>query len=189
MSEEPAAEPISYAEFGENFFVHAVTEARIVGALRGIAGETIRFGPIGAGPGKFAKVSADGTVGLATAEPIAGELVAFRLRIPVDLDLEIDLGLDHSRFHCDVEVGLLLTARAAQELRVLIDVEAPTSKDVTLNLKADGVRADILGRVAGVDREIRRFIAKYVAREIDKPHIREARDIDVAARIDGAYKR
>jgi hypothetical protein len=31
-------------------------------------------------------------------------------------------------------------------------------------------------------------VARYVTREIDKPHIRKARDIDVAARIDGAWK-
>ncbi len=165
-----------------------MTEARIVGALRSIAGDPIKFGPIGAGPGGIAKVSADGVVGLASAEAVAGDLVAFRLVIPVDLDLRIAIGPDHSRFHADVEVALQLTARAAHELRVLIDVEPPTSKDVTLQLKADGVRADILGRVAGVDREIRRFIAKYVGREIDKPNIRKAREIDVAARIDGAYK-
>ena len=186
--EEPAPKPISYAEFGQRFFLHAVTEGRIVGALRGLAGEPIVFGPIGAGPGRIAKVSASGTVGEAGADPMPGDLVAFRLRIPVDLALEIALGPDHSRYKADVEVGIDIRALAVDELRVLIDVTPPTSKDVTLDLKADGVRADILGRVAGIDREIRRFIAKYVAREIDKPHIREARDIDVAARIDGAYK-
>ena len=71
---------------------------------------------------------------------------------------------------------------------MIIDIEPPTSRDVTVDLKADGMRADLFGRLAGVDREIRRFVARYVTREIDKPHIRAARDIDVAARIDGAWK-
>jgi hypothetical protein len=190
---EPELEPVAatrvtYAEFGERFFVHAVSEARIVGALRGLAGERIEFGPIGAGPGKVAKVRAEGELGLATAEQIAGEHVAYMLKIPVGLDLDIELPLDHNRFRADVEVALVLTARAAEPLRVIIDIEPPTSRDVTVNLRADGVRADLLGRLAGVDREIRRFVAKYVTREIDKPHIRAARDIDVAARIDGACR-
>ena len=54
-------------------------------------------------------------------------------------------------------------------------------------LEAEGVRAEVLRRVGGIDREIRRFVAKYVAREIDKPQIQAARDIDVAARIDKAW--
>ena len=55
-------------------------------------------------------------------------------------------------------------------------------------MEAEGLRAAVLQRVAGIEREIGRFVAKYVGRELDKPHIRKARDIDVAARIDGAWK-
>lgn len=184
----PADDRTTYAVFGERFFVHAVTEERIVGALRGLAGDKIEFGPIGAGPGRLAKVSAVGELGLASATPLEGEYVAFRLTIPVSLDLRIDLGLDEHTFHAAVDVGLTLTARAADPLRVVIDIDPPTWRDVTVKVEADGVRAEVLRRVAGVDREISRFVSKYVAREIDKPHIREARDIDVAARIDGAWK-
>ncbi len=186
--EPPADDHIPYAEFGERFFSHAVTEARIVGALSGIAGDRIEFGPIGAGPGKIAKVSAEGEVGVASASPIDGEHVAFRLTIPVALDLHIDLGLDQHTFHATLDVGLSLTARAAEPLRVVIEVDPPTSRDVTVKLESERVRSEVLRRVAGVDAEIRRFVAKYIAREIDKPHIRAARDIDVAARIDSAWK-
>jgi hypothetical protein len=192
MPTEPAPrsdeDRLSYAVFGARFFEHAVTEARIVGALSGLAGDRIEFGPIGAGPGRFAQVSATGVVGEASAERIAGEEVSFRLLIPVDLDLEIDLGVDQHRFHVDVTVGLTLTARAAPPLRVVIDVDKPTWRDVTVAVAAEGLRATVLQRVAGIDREIGRFVARYVARELDKPHIRAARDIDVAARIDGAWK-
>jgi hypothetical protein len=178
----------TYADFGERFFVHAVTEERIVGALGGLAGDKIEFGPIGAGPGKLAKVSAVGELGLASATPVESDFVAFRLSIPVALDLDIDLGLDQHSFHAAIDVGLTLTARPAEPLRVVIDIDPPTWRDVTVKLEAEGVRAEVLRRVAGVDREIRRFVARFVAREIDKPHIREARDIDVAARIDRAWK-
>jgi hypothetical protein len=177
-----------YAVFGERFFAHAVTEERIVGALSGLAGDKIEFGPIGAGPGKLARVSAVGELGVASAAPLEGEHVAFRLTIPVELDLVIDLGLDEHSFHAAIDVALTLTARAAEPLRVVIDIDPPTWRDVTVKVDADGVRAEVLRRVGGIDREIRRFVAKYVAREIDKPHIRNARDIDVAARIDGAWK-
>jgi hypothetical protein len=42
-------------------------------------------------------------------------------------------------------------------------------------------------RVANVEGELRRFVAKYVARETGKPHIEEARLIDVSAAIDRAW--
>jgi hypothetical protein len=179
---------IPYAEFGERFFSHAVTEARIVGALAGLAGDRIQFGPIGAGPGRLAKVSAEGEVGVGSAAPLEGEHVSFRLSIPVALDLHIDLGVDQHTFHATLDVGLTLTARAAHPLRVVIDIDPPTSRDVTVKLESERVRSEVLRRVAGIDAEIRRFVAKYIARELDKPRIRAARDIDVAARIDGAWK-
>lgn len=183
-----AGDQVTYADFGERFFVHAVTEERIVGALSGLAGDRIEFGPIGAGPRKLAKVSAAGEFGLASATPLESEYVAFRLSIPVALDLKIELGLDRHSFHAAIDVGLTLTARPAEPLRVVIDVDPPTWRDVTVQVEAEGVRAEVLRRAAGVDREIRRFVAKYVAREIEKPHIQAARDIDIAARIDRAWK-
>ncbi len=190
MATEPAPPEdhrVSYAVFGTGFFEHAVTEARIVGAMSGLAGDEIEFGPIGAGPGRLAQVSASGVVGSASADRLAAEEVAFRLVIPVSLDLRIDLGVDTHRFHADVTVGLRLTARAAPPLRLVIDVDKPTWRDVTVVVTADGLRATVLQRVAGIDREIGRFVARYVAREIEKPHIRAARDIDVAGRIDGSW--
>ena len=185
---EATGDRTTYAVFGERFFAHAVTEERIVGALRGLAGDRIEFGPIGAGPGKLAKVSATGEVGLARATRRPGDEVSFHLTIPVELDLTIDLGVDRHVFHAVLDVELDLTARAAEPLRVVIDVEPPTSRNVTVKLEAERIRSEVLSRVAGVEREIRRFVARYVAREIDKPRIRDARDIDVAARIDRAWK-
>lgn len=179
---------ISYEDFGARFFELAVTEARIVGALAGLAGDRIEFGPIGVGPGRVARVRATGVVGQASAERLRLEEVAFRLSIPVELDLDIHLGIDHHRFHAAVVVALNLTARAAGPLRVVIDVDPPTWRDVTVTVEAEGLRAAVLQRLSGLDRELGVFVAKYVAREIDKPHIRAARDIDVAARIDSAWR-
>lgn len=185
---QPGDLRVSYATFGARFFERAVTESRIVGALAGLAGDTIEFGPIGAGPGRLAQVRAVGEVGRASAIRVPGDEVTFRLEIPVRLDLDIDLGVDRHRFHAAVTVGLTLTARAAEPLRVVIDVDPPTWRDVTVAVEAEGLRATMLRRVSGLDREIGVFVARYVARELDKPHIRAARDIDVAARIDRAWK-
>ena len=183
-----APDEISYAAFGAAFFEHAITAERILAAVSGTAGDPIEFGPIGAGPGRIAKVRASGIVGEAGARRMPGELVAFRLTIPVDLRLHIDLGVDEHEFHAKLRVGLTLVARAAPPLRVVIDIEEPHSKDVLVEVEAGTRRGMLLQILAGVDREIARFVARYVAKEIDKPRVREATDIDVAARIDGAWR-
>ena len=179
---------IPYDEFGRRFMAHAVTEERILHGFGGLAGEPIAFGPIGAGPGKLAKVKADGQVGATSVRRTGEEPITFALTIPVGLDLELALGVDRHRFHAELEVALTLRARTADFLRIVIEVEPPRTADVTVDLKADGLRAEALRRVAGIDREIARFVARYIGRELEKPHVRAARDIDVAARIDGAWR-
>jgi hypothetical protein len=38
-----------------------------------------------------------------------------------------------------------------------------------------------------LDAELRRYIIKFVARELDKPHVRKATRIDLICVIDGAW--
>jgi len=186
---EVSAQPTfcSYAEFGERFFEFAVTEERILHAFDGLAGNAVEFGPIGVGPGKMAQVAATGTVGSPSISRRSGQPVSFRLIIPVELAFTVNLVGDR-RYHAEVEIRLDLTARAAEPLRVFIDVAPPTKDNVVVRLRSEGLRSELLRQVADIDREVQRFIAKYVAREIDKPKIRAARDIDVAARMDGAWR-
>jgi hypothetical protein len=186
---DEVTEYCSYAEFGERFFEFAVTEERVLGAVSGLAGDAFEFGPIGVGPGRLAKVHASGLIGAPSVARREGQDVAFALTIPVDVRLTVNLGLDQHRFRAAVTVNLKLTARAAEPLRVVIDVATPTKDDVQVVIKAESLRASVLQLVAGVEGELRRFVAKYVAKEINKPHIRQARDIDVAARISGAWSR
>lgn len=179
--------PCSYETFGVRFFEHAVTEQRIVSAMSGMVGDAIDFGPMGVGPGKVAKVSATGRVQVPTATRTGDRPLTFRVRIPVDLRLNIELGGSAHRFTADLGVPLTLTVHAAEPLRIVIHIEPPSRHDIELRLDADGVRATFLQFVAGVDDEIRRFVAKYVAREVAKPGVRRATEIDIATRIDAAW--
>jgi hypothetical protein len=52
---------------------------------------------------------------------------------------------------------------------------------------SQSLRAELLRIVAGVDAEIKRFVAKYVREEIDKPASKKAQVIDVAKRLDDAW--
>jgi len=49
----------SYERFGSLFFEHAVTSERVLASLSGLVGKAIEIGPMGAGPGRVAKVTAN----------------------------------------------------------------------------------------------------------------------------------
>lgn len=179
---------ISYEDWGVAFFEEAASADRILGAVDNLAGQPIKVGPIGVGPGRLAQVSATGEIGLATAVREPGEWVSYRVTLPVELDFTVNLALDTQRYRALLEVPLVLTARAAAPLLIVIDVTPPARHEVLVALKADGLRASMLNRMVNIEGELQRFVAKYVAREIDKPAIAKARVIDVQAAIDGAWR-
>jgi hypothetical protein len=178
----------SYDEFGRRFFAYAVNEQRILRAVGDLAGSAISFGPIGAGPARIAKVSAEGRIGAASIKRLANPTeVAFELALPVALELRVNLGVDRQRFDAHADVRLRLTARAAEPLHVVIDIDPPTADDVAVAVRPAGRRGTLIRHLSGMDAEIQRFIVGYVAREIDKPRIRRARRIDIAARMQAAW--
>ena len=187
--ERSDSEPIrcTYEEFGALFFRAAVTPERILGAVDGIAGQPIDFGPMGVGPGRIARVMAKGQIGEAAATELSGIPISYRLVVPVALDFTVDLQVEKHHFHADVEVPLTVTAHATQDLRIIVDVTPPNPDELELDLAAEGMRAGLLKRIANIDGELRRFVAKYVARELEKPHIVATREIDVGVSIDVAW--
>ncbi len=181
---------VSYAEFGRQFFTEVVTQERVLGAVNLLAGQPIDIGPTGVGPGRLVKLTAHGAIGQASGQPVFdGELVAYRVSLPVDLSFEVDLGLEVHRFTAQLTVPLVLTARAVAGLKVYIDLAAPSAREIGIRLRADGLRASVLKRVAGVEGEVQRFVATYVAREIAKPYVQQARLIDVGAQVQRAWER
>jgi hypothetical protein len=190
---------VSYQQWGQDFFTEAVSQERILGAVNNIAGQPIDFGPIGVGPGKIAKVRAYGEIGAATASRVdgsaaqprdsaaTGRMIAYRVELPVSLTFELNLQVETHTFHADLLVPLTLTARAVEGVRIFITIDPPHSSDVQVNVQAEGIRASIMQRVANIEGELRRFVARYVAREVAKPHIEGARLIDVSAAIDRAW--
>jgi hypothetical protein len=181
------AEFVSYERWGVDFFVEAVSRDRILGAVNTLAGQPIDFGPMGVGPGRIAKVRAYGEIGAATAERLDAAQRTFRVERPVDLTFELDLQVETPTFHAQLLVPLILTARALPGVRVYVEITPPRGSEVQVQVQADGLRASIMQRVANIEGELRRFVARYVARELTKPHVEAARMIDVAAAIDRAW--
>ncbi|WP_027863441.1 hypothetical protein [Marmoricola sp. URHB0036] len=176
-------QPISYEQWGVDFFREAISEERVLGAVNTITGQPVELGPIGAGPGKIAKVRAYGEIGAARSSKADGDQIGYRLVLPVALTFEVDLQVGTDRFEADLLVPLALTAHARSGVRIFIEVQPPRPDDVEVEVRAQGRRASVLQRVAGIEGEVRRIVAEYVWRELDKPHVLQARSIDVSHAI------
>ena len=177
---------IAYAEWGERFFHTAVSTERVLAGINVLAGQKIDVGPMGVGPGRVVKVTALGEIGTAVGERVSDDPVTFAVLLPASLEFAINLGVDTHRFTAVLSIPLTLTARAREDLAILIDVTPPRAGDVGCELKAQGLRASITQHAANVEGELKRFVAKYVTREIEKPYVVKARTIDVSGAIDKA---
>jgi len=178
---------LTYEEFGRKFFEIAVTEDRVAAAFAAIAGDEFEMPPMRQGPGGIAKVSAKVRIQQPRVSRSLGEQLTFGIHIPLLVDLLIDLRLDKQRFTVAGDIALRATARAAEPLLLIIDVPKPRSSDITVEVSSTSIRGELLRIFAGVDGEIRRFIAGYVAEEIESPQSQQAQIIDVAERLDSAW--
>lgn len=178
---------LTYEEFGRKFFEVAVTEERVAAAFAVIAGDEFEMPAMRQGPGGIAKVSAKVRVQEPRVARGLGDLLTFAIHIPLEIDLLIDLRLDKQRFTVAGDIALHATARAAEPLLLIIDVPKPRSSDITVEVSSTSIRGELLRIFAGVDGEIRRFIASYVAAEIDSPQSQRAQIIDVAEQLDSAW--
>ena len=183
------SQEITYGEFGRRLFETVLHERRIEDAIATVLGDRITLGPIGAGPGRvLAKVTVDGTIGRPVASALPGDFVAFEVRLPVQVDFDLDIAVDVHRFHADVVVPLRLTARAATPLTIVCDIAVPArgrARDRRTRRPAQHRRC--CAGSPGIDAELRRFVLRYVTRELDKEHVRRATRIPLDEVIDAAW--
>ncbi len=180
-------EYVTYEEFGRRFFEVAVTPERVAGAFADIAGNEFAMEPIAQGPGGIAKVSANVKIQEPRVTRRLGDSITFVIHIPLSIDLLLDLRLDKQRFVVSGDIALRATARAAEPLLLIVDVTKPRPSDITVNVSSKSFRGEVLRILAGVDGEIRRFIAQYVADEIDAPQSQAAQVIDIMERLNEAW--
>jgi hypothetical protein len=184
----PVGAEITYGEFGVQLFRQVLHERRVEDSVAAVLGNTIDLGPFGAGPGRFlAKVRALGTIGRPRAEAVPSHFVAYRVVLPVSLAFDLDLGVDLHRFRAEMQVPLRLTARAAAPLTIVWDISPPAEEELEVRVEVDKRRTAVLRRVAGIDAELRRFMVRYVTRELQKEHVRRATRLHLGEAIDAAW--
>ncbi len=187
MTDLDSADYVTYEEFGRRFFEIAVTEGRVGGAIAAIAGEGFEMGPMAQGPGKIAKVTARVRIQEPRVTRQLGALITFAIRIPLEIDMVVDLRIDKPKFMVFGEISLRATAKAAEPLLLILDVEKPRASDIAIHVTSKSLRAEVVRIIGGVDAEIKRFIAAHVSGEIDSPESQQAKIIDVAERLDAAW--
>jgi hypothetical protein len=188
VATEEARVHMAYEAFGERFLRDVLHLDRILQSIDRILGDDLRLGPIGAGPGrKMATLTATGTFMPTYGEPLPGPMVAYKVSLPVDVTFEIDLHIDVHRFHAEVLVPLGVVLRLEEPLTVVWDLIEPREDELVVNIKSEARRSAVLQRMAGLDTELRRFLLRFVQKELDKPHVRKARRINIAEVIDGAW--
>jgi hypothetical protein len=178
---------MTYEEFGRKFFEIAVTEDRVGGAIGAIAGDAFQIGPISQGPGKIAKVTAKVRILDPRVTREVGETITFAIRIPLEIDMVVDLRIDRPKFMVFGEIALSATARAAEPLLLILDVAKPRASDISIHVTSKSLRPEVVRIIGGIDAEIKRFIAAHVSAEIDSPASQKAKIIDVANSIDAAW--
>jgi hypothetical protein len=178
---------VTYEQWGRKFFEVAVTEERVAAAFGAIAGDQFEMGPMAQGPGGLARVSAKVSIGEPQAKRRLGDTITFDIRIPLTIDLLVDLRLDKQRFTVAGEVALRAVARAVEPLALLLDVAKPRPSDISVHVSSKSIRGEIVRIIGGVDAEIRRFTAQHVADQIEAPESKEAQLIDVESMIDTAW--
>jgi hypothetical protein len=181
-------QPIGYDEFGVRFMNLVLHRDRVMESINRVLGEDFQLGPIGAGPGrKVAKVTASGTFGTAYGEALP-DVVGYQVNLPVQVTFHLDLGVDTMRFDADVVLPLRLTMDLVEPLTVLWHITPPRPDDVAIDVQSDNRRAAVLQKLTGLDGELRRFIVRFVERELEKPHVRKAMRIDLVTVIDNAWE-
>jgi hypothetical protein len=178
---------VTYEAFGRRFFEIAVTEERVGDAIAEIAGDAFEMGPIAQGPGGLAKVTAKVRIMAPRVTRRLGETITFAIRIPLEIDMVVDLRIDRPKFMVFGEINLSAIARAAAPLLLILDVAKPRSSDISIHVTAKSLRAELVRILGNIDGEIKRFIAAHVAGEIDSPESQKAKVIDVATSIDAAW--
>lgn len=178
---------MTYEEFGRKFFEVAVSEQRVGDAIGSIAGDEFQMGPIGQGPGGIAKVTAKVRIQTPRVTRYAGPNFRFDIRIPLEINMVVDLKIDRPQFIVFGEIALQAVARAAEPLALMLDVQKPQSRDITIHVTSKTLRAEVLRVMAGIDAEIKRFIAAHVSGEIDNPAAQQAKVINIAEMIESTW--
>ncbi len=187
VSPTPTA-ALDYHRFGHDFVRLILHKQRVTESIDRVLGETFALGPIGAGPGrKVAKATATGTFSASYGHALEDGQFGYKVFVPIAVTFDLDLRVDSMRFEADVVIPLTVLIRLEEPVTIIWDIVPPTESEVRLEVRSSTLRSALLQKAAGLEGELRRFILRFVARELEKPHVQKARRIPLVPLIDAAW--
>jgi len=183
-------EHISFGEFGCNFMREVVNADRVAATIASVVGERIEVGPMAAGPRDAARASLRGKLAGVDVSPAGEDEASLRFSavVRIDFTLAVKAPIINKRYRGTLTIPLDLDVRTAPPLRLVIDVDPPSSQDIGVEL-ASGDRSGRLIQVLGnIDGEVRVQAAAEVARRVEAPEARRHREIDVLAMVDDVWR-
>lgn len=179
---------ISFEELGVNFVTHVVTPERVAATIAHVAGSEVKVGPMNAGPGGAASVSAVGRIGTVTAVNTWRSPLSFDATIPIDISLDVRIAGASHRYSGSLTVPLHITLRALAPVILRFDIDPVQPDEVGVELSAEGIRAKVLQRIGDIDEEVRRAVASTVTERLDSPQARAVREIDILQRVTDVWE-
>lgn len=179
---------LTHEEFGSHFLRMVLPVDRVCEAVDRVLGRRLELGPMGAGPGRvLAKITARVEFAASYGEALPGDEIAFRIWVPAEVDVVLDLAVDTLRFTADVLVPLHVGVEIDESLTLVWTITPPAADEVSLKITTETRRAELLLRVANLDDELRAFVVRIVEKEIQKPHVVRATRIDLREVVDGVW--
>lgn len=180
--------PISYEEFGAAYVRRVLHKDRVLTMVNEVLGPELVLGPIGAGPGRsFASVSVVASFRPTKGEEVPGDLLTYRVFLPMAIVFDLDMKIDRHRFNADVVLPLLMRIHTEAPLRIRIDIELPAEDEIVLTLQTPTRRGAVLQKLTGLEGELRRFLLKVVRTELAKDYVAKATHLDMERLIDTTW--
>lgn len=172
--------PLTYAEFGEQFILQAVTAERIQSELTALLGEPIE--------GSVSKLPAEMLVGDYTFTLKSVQVqamteclpnVGFRMCINGSLALKVKIVGLPLRFTLDVHIRLTQQVKTYAPVIVKLETDTITRADVSIDVDAHDMPGDLLDKLNIIEPAVRDQVVDEVNTRINSGAIAEACTIDV----------
>ncbi|MBF6196267.1 hypothetical protein U3653_31270 [Nocardia sp. CDC186] len=185
---EWSAKDSANARFAREVLRSAARPERIAEVIADIVGDRIEVGPVQAGPGGLASVTATGWPGKVRAAACDGEEWDVALELPIRLRLRVDIAGVVGRFVATGRVRLRVGLVLEDPCGVFVRTEEVRQEHVDIKVRPVDRPARLLDRLADVRSMVVDHVVAYVGELLSSREISQMRRIDIAQVIDRAWE-